>query len=128
MRRVLVFLTLVAVLAMAIAAPAQAGYTWCLTDPNIKLADGGVVHLWVGVAPENKNTEFTLTIRAPEGSRVVGNPSSRINMTVVLLPDPGSAGHITAWVDADFDVSYAVKFRSQVLGEGLFEGAHTWYW
>ncbi|MBM4458052.1 MAG: hypothetical protein FJ011_09855 [Chloroflexi bacterium] len=126
MRRVLVFLTLVAVLAMAIAAPAQAGLTWCLTDPNIKLADGGVVHLWVGVAPENKNTGFTLTIVAPAGSRVVGN-SQKLNMTVVLQ-DSGPAGEITAWVDAGFDVSYAVKFRSQVLGEGLFEGAHTWSW
>ncbi len=121
MKKSFVLMALVTVLMLATALPTLAGFTWCMTDPNIKLPDGGVFHLQVGAAEANRDTAFTLTVWAPAGSTVVGN-SQKVNMTVVLLE--GDPGRVSAEADADFDVLLAGKYKGNDLG--TFIGSGTW--
>ena len=120
MKKSFVLLALVTVLILATALPTLAGFTWCMTDPNIKLPDGGVFHLQVGVAEANRNTGFTLTVTAPPGSTVVGN-SQKVNMTVVLNDD-GPDGRVLAVADAGFDVLLAGKYKGNDLGSSIGSG------
>lgn len=123
-----VLLSLVLLLAVTAATPASAGYSWCLTDPNILLPDGGVVHLLVGTSKENKGVPFDLNVWAPAGSRIVGSTHG-INVTL----HEGSAKQITATVNAGFPVMLFAKFRGESLapGEVVFmtgQGTATWTW
>jgi hypothetical protein len=112
-------MALVMVLMLATALPTLAGFTWCMTDPNIKLPDGGVFHLQVGVAEANRDAGFTLTVWAPAGSTVVGN-SNKVNMTIVL--EEGPAGQVSAEADAAFDVLLAAKYHGNDLGSSVGSG------
>jgi len=113
---------------MAAVAPASAGYEWCLTDPNIQLPDGGVVHLLAGVPQEFKGAAFDLAVWAPAGAKIVGSTHG-INVTL----HEGPAGQITAAVNAGFPVMLVTKFRGENLapGEAIFmtgQGMATWVW
>jgi len=121
MKKSFVLVALVAVLMLATALTASAGFTWCMSDPNIQLPDGGVFHLQVGVAPANRDAGFTLTIWAPAGATVVGN-SQKVNMTVVLLV--GEDGQVAAQADAAFDVLLGAKYYGDDLG--TFFGSGVW--
>ena len=61
MKKIFVLVALVAVLVGATSITALAGFTWCSTDPNIQLPDGGVFHLWVAVPDGSQDAGFTLT-------------------------------------------------------------------
>jgi hypothetical protein len=100
-----------------------------LTDPNIKLPDGGVVHLLVGTSKENKGVPFDLDVWAPAGSRIVGSTHG-INVTLYEGP---AEQQITATAYASFPVMLVAKFRGQILtpGEVVFmtgQGTATWIW
>ncbi len=123
-----VLLSLVLLLVVTAATPASAGYSWCLTDPNIKLADGGVVHLLVGTSKENKGVPFDLDVWAPAGARIVGSTHG-INLTL----HEGPAEQITVTANASFPVMLFTKFRGKILtpGEVVFmtgQGTATWTW
>lgn len=129
MKKVFVLSALVAVLVLATAVTALAGFTWCSTDPNIRLpSGGGVFHLVVSVPEEYADTSFTLDVWAPAGSEVVGH-SPKVNVTVVL--HEGSDNQITASVAASFPVQLGAKYRGNVLETFEFEdgaGSATWTW
>jgi len=129
MKRFLVVIVLVGVLALATAAVASAGFTWCLSDPNIKLPDGGgVAHLLVSVPEEYKDAGLVIDVWAPAGSRVVSTPG-RVAVSVNLYE--GQANQITAQVAAGFPVRLEVKYRGDMLGVYEFEngsGTAEWSW
>lgn len=121
-------LSVVLLLVVTAVSPASAGYEWCLTDPNIRLPDGGVVHLLTGVPQEFKGAAFDLAVWAPAGSRIVGSTHG-INVTL----HEGPANQITAAANASFPVMLVTKFREETLapGEVVFmtgQGTATWAW
>jgi hypothetical protein len=121
---------LVAMFVIATAATAFAGFTWCSTDPNIKLpGNGGVFHLWESVPVGYEDVPFVLKVSAPEGSRIVGNPSSRVNVTVELLV--GDDGWISAELDDEHPpVILSGKYKGKDLGTFEFDenesGTASW--
>ena len=129
MKRTFALSVLVAVLVLATAVTALAGFTWCSTDPNIKLPNGGgVFHLVVSVPEEYADTPFTLDVWAPAGSQVVGH-TSKVNVTVVLHEGPED--QVTATVAAGFPVLLGAKYRGDVLETYTFEdgsGTAVWSW
>jgi len=129
MRKSVGLVMLAAILVLATATTVFAGLTWCMTDPNIQLPDGGVVHLWVGVPAEYRDAGFTLDVWAPAGSAVVGN-SGAVNVTVVLH-EWNKTDQIKAKVAAGFPVLLSAKYQNVELGEYVFEkglGTATWSW
>jgi len=129
MRKSVVLSVLVGILVLATATTVFAGFTWCMSDPNVKLpGNGGVVHLQVGVPDEYRWTGFTLDVWAPAGSRVVGN-SGNVEMTVILHEGPDN--QLTAVTDAGFPVLLSVKYRGEQMDSYVFEdgsGTATWTW
>lgn len=129
MHNKLVLLSLVLLLLVTAATPASAGYSWCMTDPNILLPDGGVVHLLVGMPQEYVGVPFSLDVWAPAGARIVGSTHG-INVTL----HAGPANQVTATVEnAGFPVMFVVKFKGEILapGEAIFAGGSgtaTWTW
>lgn len=125
----LFLLSLVLLLFVTAVTPASAGYSWCMTDPNILLPDGGVVHLLVGVQKEYVGVPFDLDVWAPAGARVVG---STHGINVVL--NEGPTDQITATENADFPVMMVAKFKGKILASGEFVfsssevGTATWTW
>ena len=129
MRKSVVLSVLVGILVLATATTVFAGFTWCMTDPNIQLPDGGVVHVWVGVPREYRDTGFTLDVWAPAGSELVGS-SGAVNVTVVLH-ESNKTDQIKAKVAAGFPVLLSAKYQNVELGEYVFEkgrGTATWSW
>ncbi len=127
MKKIFVLVALVAVLVGATSITALAGFTWCSTDPNIQLPDGGVFHLKLSVPTEYRDVGFVLDVWAPEGSRLVGNTGA-IAVTVNL--HTGKAGEIKAKPHADFPVMLEGILGSQSLGTSIFnsgKGTAIWH-
>jgi len=137
MKRWISLSVLVLVLAVTTALPASAGRTWCASDPSVKLASGGVVHIKVAVPEGNRDDGFSLTIHAPPGSELRGNLGG-INGTVELSNVESGGQQITADVVADFEVALHAKYRgddllAEVTDAELIilppgEGSVTWFW
>jgi hypothetical protein len=109
-----IFLLAVVILLLTVAVtPASAGYSWCMTDPNILLPGGGVVHLKVGVLKEYVGVPFDLGVWAPAGARVVGNTHG---INVVLHEGPDK--QITANASAGFPVLLMAKYKGAILTPG----------
>lgn len=128
MHHKLLLAALVVLLLVGATAPATAGYVWCLTDPNILLPHGGVVHLMVGTPQEYKGASFTLDVWAPAGSRVVGNTHG---INIVLHEGP--ANQITASAHVGFPLMLFAKYKGTVLNPGVVyfldgNGTATWTW
>jgi hypothetical protein len=124
----LVLLSLVLLLVATAAMPVSAGYSWCMTDPNILLPEGGVVHLLVGVPEEFVGVSFDLAVWAPAGARIVGSTHG-INVTL----HEGPANQVTATANANFPVMLVTKFQGKIPapGEVIFATGHgtaTWTW
>ncbi len=126
MKRTFVVAVMIIVLVMATAATAFAGFTWCLTDPNIQLPDGrGVAHLIVGVPEEYQGAQVTVKVWAPAGSEVVGNSSK--NVTVEL--HTGSDNLLVAKTKGGVPVQLSVEYRGDQLETFTFEkGTGTAEW
>jgi len=137
MKRWISLSVLVLVLAVTTALPASAGRTWCASDPGIKLASGGVVHVKVAVPEADRDTGFSLTIHAPPGSELRGNLGG-INGTVVLSEVESVGQQITADVVATFEVALRAKYRGDdLIADGSVaeltileagENSLTWSW
>lgn len=126
-RQWLAFLCVVVLLLMAVT-PVFAGYSWCITDPNIKLPDGSVAHLLVEVPQEYVGVPLTLNVVAPAGSVIVGNTH---DITVILTD--GAPNQITASEAAGFPVRFSVRLLNDYLQPGLVtlldgSGSATWTW
>ena len=129
MRNKMLLFALVILLVLTAVTPAFAGFTWCATDPNIKLPNGGVLHVMVAVPQEDLGTPVTLVVTAPSGSRVVGNTHG----ITVTLNDNGPAGQLTAEISAGCPIQIYARLRGQVLSPGVSEfdggsGSVTWTW
>ena len=129
MKRAFALSVLVAALVLATAATALAGFTWCSTDPNIKLpSGGGVFHLVFSVPEEFADTPFDLAVWAPAGSEVVGHfPKVNVNNEL----NEGSNGQVTAAVVAGFPVQLGAKYRGNDLETfefGAEGGTAFWSW
>jgi hypothetical protein len=97
----------VALLALTVL-PAAAEWTWCWSDPNVKLpGNGGVVHVKVG-APADAT--FILTIHAPAGSKLVGHMSKLDNGEVELYDDL-PAGELISVKASDPRVEWVLTLR-----------------
>jgi hypothetical protein len=129
MKRGFTLSVLVVMLFVVTAVTASAGFTWCLSDPHVKLpGDGGVVHLTVAVPSEHQDTGFTLDVWAPVGSRQVGGTGA-VNVTVVL--HKGADGQVVATTAAGFPVQLSARLKGQDLGAYYFEegsGTALWVW
>ena len=128
MKRTVRALPLVIILIAVTVAPALAGFTWCISDPHLKLpGNGGVVNIAVGVPKECRDQEISLTITAVEGARLVGSDGP-LNLKMTL--NIGEPGSIVAEVKAppSCPVMLSAKYRGEDLGADEFEGTGTITW
>jgi len=110
MKKITILAALVAILVGATALTAFAGFTWCATDPAIKLPDGrGVVHLYIGVEAQHQNDPIEVTVWAPKGSKIKGDTG---NITVILKNGK----------DDEFKAKVKLGFPAQLTAE--YQG--TW--
>jgi len=128
MKKRLAVSTLVVLVLLVAVVPVFAGYTWCSTDPAIKLPDNqGTMHIQVSIPVEYRDTGLTLYLIAPVGSQVT---SSDEWVNVVFVPR-GRANRVIAAVNAGFPVELSAELNGQALGSQLFEngrGAIVWRW
>ena len=100
MKRLFVLSLTVIVLLSIVVLPMSAGWTWCSSDPRIKLANGSVFNIKVSVPTDKIGEEVNLDIVAPAGSRVISG-TGRLNI-VTTLDVTGSSREIVVHVDEDF--------------------------
>ena len=126
----LLIVAIAAIVLFAIAIlPAAAGWTWCSTDPHVKLPDNSLVQLWVAVPEGYENETVELQVWAPEGSQVIGG-NGRLDVTVDLRV-LRATDKIKLTVREDFPVQINAKRHGESLGEFTFDsgkGVAIWTW
>ncbi|MCX6032322.1 MAG: hypothetical protein NT169_23885 [Chloroflexi bacterium] len=111
MKKSFALMALVAILVLATALTAFAGFTWCMTDPAIQLPDGrGVVHLYIGVESGHQNDPVEVKVWAPKGSQVIGDTG---NITVDLKN--GKDDELKAKVKLGFPVELTAEYQGNML-------------
>jgi hypothetical protein len=127
MRKILALTLFLLVISAIFAVPASAGVTWCVVDPNVKLPDGGIVHIRVSVPKDHQGEDFTLNLAAPAGSRLVGNAG-----TIHVVLTEGNDNQIVATLQPGFEVRLAAHHQglqpTGVVELGPDGGTVTWNW
>ena len=129
MKKLLVVSIAIIVLFAVAVLPAAAGWTWCSSDPHVKLPDNSLVQLWVSVPEGFEGETVALQVWAPEGSQVIGG-NGRLDVTVDL-GTVRATDKMKIAVHEDFPVRIDARRQGESLGEFTFEAGHgvaTWTW